>query len=74
MCRFVTYEKLTAQVQDRRDEEFIARQPWDKFPGEGQAVYGGGDASSKVASFQTPGLSRNCHTPTSDLWLNPMWS
>ncbi|XP_044062978.1 UBX domain-containing protein 11 [Siniperca chuatsi] len=28
------------EVHDRRDEEFIFRLPWNKFPGEGQAVRG----------------------------------
>ncbi|XP_073341544.1 UBX domain-containing protein 11 [Pagrus major] len=28
------------EVHDRRDEEFIFRPPWDRFPGEGQAVRG----------------------------------
>ncbi|XP_018541817.1 UBX domain-containing protein 11 [Lates calcarifer] len=40
------------EVHDRRDEEFILRLPWDKFPGEGQAVCG---ESSNVASSQIPG-------------------
>ncbi|XP_026149025.1 UBX domain-containing protein 11 isoform X2 [Mastacembelus armatus] len=53
------------EVRDRRDEEFIFRLPWDKFPGEGQAVCGGGDESSNVASSQTPGRKL-----TKDQFLN----
>ncbi|XP_060937991.1 UBX domain-containing protein 11 [Limanda limanda] len=43
------------QLHDRRDEEFIFRQPWDQFPGSGQAVCGEKDDASKVASFDTQG-------------------
>uniref|UniRef100_A0A665UW68 UBX domain-containing protein 11 n=1 Tax=Echeneis naucrates TaxID=173247 RepID=A0A665UW68_ECHNA len=30
MYKVVTYQKLTVQVHDRRDEEFIFRLPWEK--------------------------------------------
>ncbi|XP_070767989.1 UBX domain-containing protein 11 [Enoplosus armatus] len=43
------------EVHDRRDEEFIFRLPWDKFPGEGQAVRGGKDESSKAVGSLFPG-------------------
>ncbi|KAF0045240.1 hypothetical protein F2P81_001769 [Scophthalmus maximus] len=43
------------EVHDRRDEEFIFRPPWEKFPGEGQAVCGKKDEPSSVASSQTLG-------------------
>ncbi|XP_023275540.1 UBX domain-containing protein 11 isoform X2 [Seriola lalandi dorsalis] len=43
MCKVMTYQKLTVQVHDRRDEEFIFRLPWEK------------DDSSCVASSQIPG-------------------
>ncbi|XP_035528926.1 UBX domain-containing protein 11 [Morone saxatilis] len=39
------------EVHDRRDEEFIFRLPWKKFPGEGQAVRGEKDG----VSSQLPG-------------------
>lgn len=42
MCNFATSSVIICfgQVRDRRDEEFIFRLPWKKFPGEGQAVHG----------------------------------
>ncbi|XP_062254873.1 UBX domain-containing protein 11 isoform X3 [Platichthys flesus] len=43
------------QIHDRRDEEFIFRSPWDRFPGSGQAVCGEKDDSSNVASSETQG-------------------
>nr|XP_020464076.1 UBX domain-containing protein 11 [Monopterus albus] len=43
------------EVDDRRDEEFIFRLPWEKFPGEGQAVCGRRDESSSAPTSQTPG-------------------
>nr|XP_019946802.1 PREDICTED: UBX domain-containing protein 11 [Paralichthys olivaceus] len=43
------------KVHDRRDEEFIFRPPWDRFPGEGRAVCGEKDDSSNVVSCQTQG-------------------
>ncbi|XP_053288000.1 UBX domain-containing protein 11 isoform X3 [Pleuronectes platessa] len=43
------------KLHDRRDEEFIFRSPWDRFPGSGQAVCGEKDDASKVASFETQG-------------------
>ncbi|KAK2844350.1 hypothetical protein Q5P01_011009 [Channa striata] len=42
------------EVYDRRDEEFIVSLPWDKLPGEGQAVYKGSNESSNVANSQIP--------------------
>ncbi|XP_040900438.1 UBX domain-containing protein 11 [Toxotes jaculatrix] len=53
------------EVHDLREEEFIFRLPWDKFPGEGQAVCGGKDGSSDVASYQIPGKKQ-----TMDQFLN----
>ncbi|KAM9353454.1 UBX domain-containing protein 11 [Symphorus nematophorus] len=50
------------EVHDRRDEEFIFRLPWNKFPGEGQAVRGEKDESSNAISSQLPGLSCKHHT------------
>lgn len=44
---------FSGQVHDKRDEEFIFRLPWDKFPGEGKAV-----------SSQLPGLSCKHHSVT----------
>ena len=41
------------KVHDKRDEEFIFRLPWDRFPGEGKAV-----------SSQLPGLSCKHHSVT----------
>uniref|UniRef100_UPI0037E8750A UBX domain-containing protein 11 n=1 Tax=Semicossyphus pulcher TaxID=241346 RepID=UPI0037E8750A len=43
------------EVHDRRDEEFISRPLWSKFPGEGQAVLGEKDESSSVVSSQLSG-------------------
>ncbi|XP_034552901.1 UBX domain-containing protein 11 [Notolabrus celidotus] len=43
------------KVHDRRDEEFISRLPWNKFPGEGQAVLGDKDETSSVVSSKLPG-------------------
>ncbi|KAI3360428.1 hypothetical protein L3Q82_002330 [Scortum barcoo] len=43
------------EVHDRRDEEFIFRLPWYRFPGEGQAVRGEKEESSNAASSQLPG-------------------
>ncbi|XP_040923584.1 UBX domain-containing protein 11 isoform X2 [Betta splendens] len=51
------------EVHDRRDEEFKARLPWSKFPGEGRAVYGGREANDGVA--QNPGKK-----PTTQQFLN----
>lgn len=35
----VSHQKFIVQVHDRRDEEFMFREPWDTIPGERQAVY-----------------------------------
>ncbi|XP_032374315.1 UBX domain-containing protein 11 isoform X2 [Etheostoma spectabile] len=43
------------EVHDRRDEEFIFRLPWNKFPGEGQAVRGKKDQPLNAVSSQLPG-------------------
>ncbi|XP_026225692.1 UBX domain-containing protein 11 isoform X2 [Anabas testudineus] len=43
------------EVHDRRDEDFIVKRPWDKFPGEGKAVYGGRDDTANGAVSQIPG-------------------
>ncbi|CAJ1061544.1 UBX domain-containing protein 11 [Xyrichtys novacula] len=48
-------EGVPFQVHDRRDEEFVSRAEWSKFPGEGQAVLGTKDESSNVVSFNSPG-------------------
>ncbi|XP_029306803.1 UBX domain-containing protein 11 isoform X2 [Cottoperca gobio] len=50
------------EVCDRREEDFIIRLPWNKFPGEGQAVCGEKEESSNAISSQLPGLSRTHHT------------
>ncbi|XP_030249362.1 UBX domain-containing protein 11 [Sparus aurata] len=39
------------EVHDRRDEKFIFRPPWDRFPGEGQAVRGGKGKKMSVDQF-----------------------
>ncbi|KAG8010196.1 UBX domain-containing protein 11 [Nibea albiflora] len=39
------------EVHDRREEEFISRLTWNKFPGEGQAVRGQRDESGKKQSM-----------------------
>uniref|UniRef100_A0A3Q1JU80 UBX domain-containing protein 11 n=1 Tax=Anabas testudineus TaxID=64144 RepID=A0A3Q1JU80_ANATE len=36
-------------------EDFIVKRPWDKFPGEGKAVYGGRDDTANGAVSQIPG-------------------
>lgn len=59
--------KLIVKVHDRRDEEFTVRLPWDKFPGEGQAVHGGRYDSASVVVSQIPGLSCSRHTDTHKL-------
>ncbi|XP_039660948.1 UBX domain-containing protein 11 isoform X2 [Perca fluviatilis] len=41
------------EVHDRRDEDFIV--PWNKFPGEGQAVRGKKDESLNAVSSPLPG-------------------
>ncbi|XP_074510246.1 UBX domain-containing protein 11 [Sebastes fasciatus] len=43
------------EVHDRRDEDFISKPTWNKFPGEGQAVHGENDESSNAVSSQLPG-------------------
>ncbi|XP_074540381.1 UBX domain-containing protein 11 isoform X2 [Halichoeres trimaculatus] len=42
------------QVHDRRDEEFVSRLLWNKFPGEGQAVLRDKDESSNVDYSTSP--------------------
>lgn len=39
------------QVHDKRDEEFIFRLSWEKFPGEGQAVRGEKDTSGLSCKY-----------------------
>ncbi|XP_059194372.1 UBX domain-containing protein 11 [Centropristis striata] len=53
------------EVHDRRDEDFISRLPWNKFPGEGQAVREEKDESSNAVSSQLPGKK-----PSTDQFLN----
>ncbi|XP_054477213.1 UBX domain-containing protein 11 [Anoplopoma fimbria] len=43
------------EVHDRRDQDFISRLPWNKFPGEGQAIRGEKDESVNAVSSQLPG-------------------
>ncbi|XP_031708771.1 UBX domain-containing protein 11 [Anarrhichthys ocellatus] len=43
------------EVLDRRDQDFISRLPWNKFPGKGQATRGEKDESSNAVSSQLPG-------------------
>ncbi|KAM8869538.1 UBX domain-containing protein 11 isoform 2-T2 [Spinachia spinachia] len=43
------------EVHDRRDQEFISRAPWNKFPGEGKATRGEKDESSNGVSLELPG-------------------
>ncbi|XP_034083657.1 UBX domain-containing protein 11 isoform X1 [Gymnodraco acuticeps] len=43
------------EVNDRRDEDFITRLPWNNFPGEGQAVRGEKNETSNTVSSQLPG-------------------
>nr|XP_046254403.1 LOW QUALITY PROTEIN: UBX domain-containing protein 11 [Scatophagus argus] len=38
------------EVHDRRDEEFVFGEPWNKFPGEGQAVCGENNESGNKLS------------------------
>lgn len=45
------------KVFDKRDEEFIFKQPWERFPGEGRTVCGKKEESSNVRRYQTTGLS-----------------
>ncbi|XP_049439865.1 UBX domain-containing protein 11 isoform X1 [Epinephelus fuscoguttatus] len=49
------------EVHDRRDEDFISRLPWSKFPGEGQAVRGKKDEPSNAGSSQLPGKKLSMH-------------
>lgn len=67
----MTYD-FFSQVHDRRDEEFIFRLPWDKFPGEGQAVLGDKDESSNVVSSESTGLYYQHHTSIT-LILDPLF-
>ena len=50
------------KVHDRREEEFIFKLPWNRFPGEGQAVRGEEDESLNAVSSQLPGLFCKHHT------------
>ncbi|XP_068592013.1 UBX domain-containing protein 11 isoform X4 [Cebidichthys violaceus] len=43
------------EVCDRRDQDFISRLPWNKFPGKGRAIRGEKDESSNAVSSQLPG-------------------
>ncbi|XP_061676999.1 UBX domain-containing protein 11 [Syngnathoides biaculeatus] len=43
------------EVHDRREEEFVLRAPWDKFPGKGQAVREKKEESPSKAGSQFPG-------------------
>ncbi|XP_042345063.1 UBX domain-containing protein 11 [Plectropomus leopardus] len=43
------------EVHDKRDEDFIYTAPWNKFPGEGQAVRGEKNEPSNAVSSQLPG-------------------
>ncbi|XP_031154646.1 UBX domain-containing protein 11 isoform X2 [Sander lucioperca] len=43
------------EAHDRRDEDFISRLPWNKFPGKGQAVRGKKDESLNSVSSQLTG-------------------
>ncbi|XP_069549363.1 UBX domain-containing protein 11 isoform X2 [Brachyistius frenatus] len=54
-------------VHDRRDEEFFFRLPWDKFPGEGQAVCGEKDKSAGAVTSELPGKKL-----TTDQFLNKL--
>ena len=54
MSNFANSSTFFVQVHDRRDEDFIV--PWNKFPGEGQAVRGKKDESLNAVSSPLPGL------------------
>ncbi|XP_068426289.1 UBX domain-containing protein 11 isoform X2 [Clinocottus analis] len=43
------------EVHDRRDQDFIYRTTWSKFPGEGKAIHGQKDESSDAVVSQLPG-------------------
>ncbi|KAK9513542.1 hypothetical protein VZT92_027068 [Zoarces viviparus] len=43
------------EVCDRRDQDFISRLPWNRFPGKGQATRAEKDESSNAGSSQLPG-------------------
>ncbi|XP_008321687.1 UBX domain-containing protein 11 isoform X3 [Cynoglossus semilaevis] len=55
------------EVFDKRDEEFIFKQPWERFPGEGRTVCGKKEESSNVRRYQTTG-----NKLTMDQFLNRM--
>nr|XP_040020085.1 UBX domain-containing protein 11 isoform X3 [Gasterosteus aculeatus aculeatus] len=48
---FRSYQERSTQVHDRRDQEFISRAPWNKFPGEGKTIR----ESSHGVSLKIPG-------------------
>ncbi|XP_068592011.1 UBX domain-containing protein 11 isoform X2 [Cebidichthys violaceus] len=54
-CDFATCKDVFVQVCDRRDQDFISRLPWNKFPGKGRAIRGEKDESSNAVSSQLPG-------------------
>uniref|UniRef100_A0A8C2XHR0 UBX domain-containing protein 11 n=1 Tax=Cyclopterus lumpus TaxID=8103 RepID=A0A8C2XHR0_CYCLU len=45
------------EVHDMRDQDFISRTPWSKFPGKGKAIRGQNDEASNAVGSQLPGLS-----------------
>ncbi|XP_034410354.1 UBX domain-containing protein 11 [Cyclopterus lumpus] len=43
------------EVHDMRDQDFISRTPWSKFPGKGKAIRGQNDEASNAVGSQLPG-------------------